>query len=202
MSYGYTWNGHDPYDSPYTYQTDSPFHIPAYRGSYNSPPAQVNDYAATAHEYDTHFGNERLELDRGLELDAWDPPHPTQLADDQARRAAEYGLTPQELQEISLDCIREQEILEQEYQEEMREAREARREALGAIGEVEEIEYEQQEWLANQSQVGTHLPLHNYEQGPLGDWADDQDELPPRMPPPPTFYEPEYNVYEAYGMAD
>jgi hypothetical protein len=155
MSYEYSWNGRSTYNSPYTYQTDSPFHIPTYRGPNNSTPTQANDYAATAHEYDTHFGNERLELDRELESDVWDPPHPTQLADDQARRAAEYGLTPQELQEISLDCIREQEILEQEYQEEMREAREARRETLGAIGEVEEIEYEQQEGLANKSQVSS-----------------------------------------------
>ena len=95
-----------------------------------------------------------------------------------------------------------QEILEQEYQEEMREAREARREVMGTIGEVEEIDYEQQEGLVSGIQVGTHLPMHNYEQGPPGDWADDQDEVPPRLPIPTTYHEPVYDVYEAYGTAD
>ena len=69
----------------------------------------------------------------------WPEPH-EEYSHELTRRAAEYGLTPQELQEASEDCIHEQEILEQEYQEEMREAREARREAMGVIEELEELE--------------------------------------------------------------
>jgi hypothetical protein len=43
----------------------------------------------------------------------------------------------------------------------------------------------------------TYLSVYNHKQGPPWDWAEDQEELPPRMPTPTTFYEPEYNVYEA-----
>jgi hypothetical protein len=128
MSYGYTWNGRDPYDSYYTYQPDSPFYIPAYRGPNNSASTQATNYAATPHEY----GNDDAS-DSGY--NDYRQAHLVQnltknTTTSSSRRAAEYGLTPQELQEISQDCIREQEILEQEYQEEMREAREARREAM------------------------------------------------------------------------
>jgi hypothetical protein len=198
MSHKYIWNGRDPYDSPYTYQPDSSFYIPAYRGSSNSAPTQATNYTATPGKY----GNDDAS-DPGYN-DYPGPPCP-EPHKEQARRAAEYGLTPQELHEISQDCIHEQEILEQEYQEEMREAREAREETMRTIGELKELKYEQRERLANQTQVGTHLSVYNHKQGPPWDWAVDQEELPPRMPTPTTFYEPEYDayeVYEAYGTAD
>ena len=51
MSHEYIWNGCDPYDSPYTYQLNSPFHIPAYRSPSNSALTQATNYAATLHKY-------------------------------------------------------------------------------------------------------------------------------------------------------
>jgi hypothetical protein len=197
MSYGYTWNSRDTYDSYYTYQDDSPFYIPPYNDPNNSASAQATSYAATAHEYGNDDAYHSGSGDNDYASSPCPEPH-----EEQARRAAEYGLTPQELHEISQDCIREQELLEQEYQEEMREAREARREAMRAIEELGELEYEQQEELVDQTQVGTYLPVYNHEQEPPGDWVEDQDRLPPRMPTPTTVYEPEYDVYEAYGTAD
>lgn len=119
MSYEYVWNGRDPYDSPYNYQLNSPFHIPAYIGPSNSTPTQATNYAATMSEY----SNDDV-FDSGYNDHPYPPsPEPHEERDDElSRRVAEYGLTPQELQEISRDCIHEQEALEQEYQEEMREA--------------------------------------------------------------------------------
>lgn len=73
---------------------------------------------------------------------------------------------------------------------------------MRAIKEVEEVEYEQQGRLANQTQVRTHLPEYIHKQETPGDWAEDQEGIPPRMPTPTTLYEPKYNVYKAYGTLE
>jgi hypothetical protein len=153
---------------------------------------------------DANYGNYDDGAYYGAYHSAGSPgPESHEVHDDELSRcAAEYGLTPQELQDISQDCIREQKALEQEYQEEMREAQEARREAMRVIEELEELKYEQQEGLTKEIQVGAYLPVYIHEQEPPGDWVEDQEAIPPRMPTPTTLYEPEYEVYEAYGTAD
>ena len=121
----YSRNGSDPYNSPYTYQSGSPFHIPAYNS--HQHPAPLDTHAnyiydeAASHKYgnDGVYPRNERQPDQDWELDLWDQPQPTLYSKDQAWCAAEYGLTPQELQELSQDCIREQEELEQEYQREI-----------------------------------------------------------------------------------
>jgi len=138
MSHKYTWNSHDPYDSYYTTKTTLPSTFLPTEAPTTLPQPKPPATAATPHEY----GNDDAP-DSGYNDYGNSPgPEPHEVHDDElSRRAAEYGMTPQELQEISRDCIHEQEILEQEYQEEMREAREAQREAMRSIREAEELEY-------------------------------------------------------------
>jgi hypothetical protein len=126
MSYGYNafHNGNDDNYSPFAYQHNSPFFIPAYNSNRNTAPTRDDAnyshdrYAATQHEYgsdgaycpnsgdNNHLGNNHLGNNY---RDS--PPSPESHREyDEAltRRAAEYGLTPRELQEANEECIREQ----------------------------------------------------------------------------------------------
>lgn len=93
------------------------------------------------------------------------------------RRAAEAGMTPRELHELNLECIREQEQWEREENE--RREDEARRTAeVHRAREQEERERMEQEELEGYSEVHPGTPAH------------------------PTSFQPEQEPYEAHEMAD
>ena len=96
------------------------------------------------------------------------------------RRAAEHGLTPQELHELNIECVREQEEMERERIQEEEEAKaEIRERQWASEREQEEMEREQRS---------------------LRDWAEEYEEMHPGTPIQATYLEQE--VYEAYGTAD
>lgn len=118
---------------------------------------QQEEHNASYSGYDDYLGDISQDYSPSPESQA-------RYNEEHARCAAEYGLTPQELDEINQYCIHKQELLEQEYQEELREARETRetqREEIRMIEEAERLEYGQKGGLASEIQVGTHLPIYN-----------------------------------------
>jgi hypothetical protein len=100
-------------------------------------------------------------------------------------RAAEFGLTPQELQEANEECIREQnEWLATTYGADRRdhEREETRGEQRVEVQSAREWEIERVE--------GMEQELEGY------------DEVHPGTPTHPTSFQPEQQVYEAPGMSD
>jgi hypothetical protein len=115
MSYEYSSYGSRSHNSPFTYQLDSPFHIPAYNGpnTFTSNPA--TDYAATSHGHDNdnayHANSGYNDYLGNNHQDSPSPESQAGYHEELTRRAAEYGVTPQGLQAANEECIREQEEL-------------------------------------------------------------------------------------------
>ena len=118
MSYpnghAYYYGNDDPY-SPFTYDVESPYHIPAYYGPPDTHPHyDVGAYETTPYgngNDSANFGNGRLDgrlVDQGPYVDNEDPSYHAQYDEALARRAADFGVTPQELLDADEHCIREQ----------------------------------------------------------------------------------------------
>jgi len=103
------------------------------------------------------------------------------------RRAAEHGLTPQELHELDQECVREQEEMERERRQEEEEAR---------------IEMRERQWASEREQEEMEMEMEMEQELP-GEWSEEHEIEGHRgTPTHVTYSEPEQEVYETYDTAD
>jgi hypothetical protein len=177
------YHGNDDAYSPFVYNDQSPYYIPAYNGPPPQPDTHphydLGAYETTPYEYgndNANSGNGRLDgrlVDQGPNDHVEDPAYHVQHDDALVRRAADFGVTPQELLEADAHCIREQnEWLATTYRADRgdREGSETRGEQWieqesverEEIEEIEGIEGRSSGYPGYETQVGT-APL-TYEQ--------------------------------------